>query len=53
MVESQSDAKDGESNTGWQKLKDEGNKLFMDGHHLKAAAVYTTAIKVRAQPADE
>lgn len=31
----------------WHKLKEEGNKLFKDGSHLKAAAAYTTAIKVR------
>jgi hypothetical protein len=30
----------------WQEMKQEGNKLFMDGLHLKAAASYTQAIKV-------
>lgn len=36
----------GDAVTEWQLRKEEGNKLFMDGHHLKAAAAYTTAIKV-------
>jgi hypothetical protein len=30
----------------WQAMKQEGNKLFMDGLNLKAAASYTQAIKV-------
>jgi hypothetical protein len=30
----------------WQEMKQEGNKLFMEGLHLKAAASYTQAIKV-------
>lgn len=37
---------EGEAQSEWHQLKEEGNKLFKDGSHLKAAAAYTTAIKV-------
>lgn len=46
MVTRPDDVADPESANQWHKLKEEGNKLFKDGSHLKAAAAYTTAIKV-------
>ena len=47
MVTRPDEAGDAQSVDQWHKLKEEGNKLFKDGSHLKAAAAYTTAIKVR------